>query len=337
MAVWEEGERLNTDLQQRSQVTIVVEFTMFFLFGLFAIVGNAMVCAAIYRQPRLRVTTNYYVAALAIFDIFQSCVSLPLVLGVIVTGRWPYGRVVCHIQGFSVPMFGFASILILLLIALNRYVKIIKTRAKYNKYFSPKKAIASIFAAFCTGVVGTLILNTKFEFDPGKLFCFADGGRTPIPTAFAIGFLFFLLPFSLMCYCYLKIYLKIRQHKRHVVLHLRNSAQRAPNRKEINTTKTFFAVLVVFIICYLQIPIIEVIRKQNSFLPRQVFVFYTIMGGLSSVLNVLVYSVMNCALRLELKKILCGLRQRQINPAVASNNAFVVVHISNINHLETKL
>ncbi|EDO49626.1 predicted protein [Nematostella vectensis] len=306
------NQEFNEALQERRPATIAVEFAVFLVIILVTILGNTLVCVAIYRQPRLRSTTNYYVVALAVLDILTAALTMSLTLGVVLTGRWPYGDTLCQIQGYLVPQFGFAAIIIMFLISLNRYVKIIKS-ASYSKYFSHRKTIASILFALVSAVVGVFMLKTKFKFDPGKLFCFVDGENISRFASLAVALLFFVLPFALMCFFYLKIYLKIRHHKKQTA-HMR----RGPSTNDINATKTLFAVLLAFVLCYMQIPVIEAVRMFHGRLPREVFVFYSVMGGVSSAINVFIYHAMNSAFRAEFKAILRCSRRIVVHPAATS-------------------
>ena len=51
-----------------------------------------MVCTAVYKNTRLRTTTNLYIIALAISDLMSGVFVMPFALGVLIKGEWVYGR-----------------------------------------------------------------------------------------------------------------------------------------------------------------------------------------------------------------------------------------------------
>ena len=57
-----------------------------------------MVCLAVYRNPRIRVTTHLYIVAQAVSDLFCAVGSMPFTVTTLVTGEWFFGKTVCEIQ-----------------------------------------------------------------------------------------------------------------------------------------------------------------------------------------------------------------------------------------------
>ena len=84
---------MNTEfpLVPRSTAQVVGESMIFLTIDLLAFSGNLLVCLAMYRNPRLRTTTNIYITTLAVSDILNSLIVQPLTVGTIMTGRWVAG------------------------------------------------------------------------------------------------------------------------------------------------------------------------------------------------------------------------------------------------------
>ena len=59
-----------------------------------ALSGNMLVCEAIYRNRNLRTKQNVYIANLATSDLAMVVFVMPLALGALTTGRWPFSKAV---------------------------------------------------------------------------------------------------------------------------------------------------------------------------------------------------------------------------------------------------
>ena len=53
-----------------------------------------------YRNARLRSSTNLYIISLAISDIINAVIVMPFIVGVLITGKWPFGEAVCDFHAF---------------------------------------------------------------------------------------------------------------------------------------------------------------------------------------------------------------------------------------------
>lgn len=65
----------NVFLQERSLAVTILESSIFFVIFVFSLVGNVLVCVAVYRNARLRSTTNIYVIALAVCDLLCATIE----------------------------------------------------------------------------------------------------------------------------------------------------------------------------------------------------------------------------------------------------------------------
>jgi len=60
-------------------------------------VENVLVCLAVYKNRKLRSTTNLYIIALAASDLLCATVEMPLASALLITGSWDFGDAVCQI------------------------------------------------------------------------------------------------------------------------------------------------------------------------------------------------------------------------------------------------
>lgn len=76
---------------------LIVVYIITFLVGL---VGNILVCFAIWRNPNMRTVTNIYIVNLSVADLAVILICLPSTLVTDVTLTWFFGGVLCKINIF---------------------------------------------------------------------------------------------------------------------------------------------------------------------------------------------------------------------------------------------
>lgn len=76
---------------------LIVVYIVTFIVGL---VGNTLVCFAIWRNPNMRTVTNIYIVNLSVADLAVILVCLPSTLVVDVTLTWFFGTAFCKINMF---------------------------------------------------------------------------------------------------------------------------------------------------------------------------------------------------------------------------------------------
>ena len=150
---------------------------VFFLVTLnvLSLTGNILVCIAVYQNARLRTTTNLYIIALAVSDLMSAVFVMPFALGVLITGEWVFGPVICDCHAFFVGFVVYVSPVTMGLTAFNRYMRICKTEQQYKKLFSPWKSRAWLacvwFLVACYSAVPKLAGLQDYAFIPGYAIC----------------------------------------------------------------------------------------------------------------------------------------------------------------------
>ena len=136
-------------LEPRSTAITVVEAGAMIALNIISLLGNVLVCLSVYRNNRLRTTTNLYIIALAVTDLIAATLVMPPATGVLITGRWPFGETACQIHAYFGLFAVYVSPVTMGLTALNRYTRICKSDQQYNLFFSKKKIsyFSSIFVA----------------------------------------------------------------------------------------------------------------------------------------------------------------------------------------------
>ena len=126
---------------------IVLSSIVVTLIMLLIVVGNGLVVAAIATDRQLNGLQNWFIASLAISDLFVGLFIMPLSLANELMGYWPFGLVLCELWLSTDVLLCTASILNLVLISLDRYWSI--TRAvSYVRQRTRRRAMIMIAAVW---------------------------------------------------------------------------------------------------------------------------------------------------------------------------------------------
>ena len=304
----EEKGRLLLQLQfsERSMAIQVIETLLAVVLGSVGIAGNSLVCLAVYRNQSLQTKCNYYVTTLAGLDLTQMVLLLVLALPVLISGRWLFGDVVCQLEGAVTVVLGTGSIYIMTWIAVNRYFIMIRTNA-YRRFFTKRNTASSIAISLvlsCNFVLSYTLQGFRYSFHPGKALCTFDINKISAGYGLATVATNVTIPFFVIAFCYTRIYLAVREHKARRVTSSQFSA------RDVTVTKTMFATVCAFLVCWTPFAVVDVLslRVGPHGLPRQLYIFYSIMTASSSIVNPIIYGAMNSDFRAEFKRILEGTR-----------------------------
>ena len=113
------------------------------------LIGNSLICIAVYRNAKLRSSTNLYIISLAISDIINAVIVMPFIVGVLITGKWPFGEAVCDFHAFFTLFSVYVSPTTMGLTAFNRYVRIVKPQ-NYPRIFTDTRSKIYIAAVWLT-------------------------------------------------------------------------------------------------------------------------------------------------------------------------------------------
>lgn len=305
-------EMTASEMPDHGKAVTILETGICLLMNTVSLTGNLLVCLAVYKNPRLRTTTNLYIIGLAVTDLLSATFVMPFTAGVLMTRKWPFGKVYCDIQAFLVNFGLFVSTSIMGLTAFNRYVRIVQTNI-YNFFFSPKKSRAilaslSVFIANYIAVPSFAGLQ-DFAFVPEYATCHithtSEAGM--IAHYSLVVFFFLILPFSVAIFCYLKVFKAIKQHNLEVAPALQSRIRNARiTTQEIKISKSLFVVVLGFGMCWIPAWILAIIMRFRLIpsLPRDVYLVHTALVFLSSSTNVFIYAGMNNSFKAEFRRLL---------------------------------
>lgn len=294
-------------LAQRQTGVVVIEVLVCTLLLLAALIGNSLVLWMVCKNRNLRTIPNHFIVSLAMADIAMATFCQPPCLTVLVAGKRTYGNFVCQLQGYVIAMLSCVSLLTLTLVAINRYFLIVRPK-NYQKIFTVKRTrlmILSIWLLSLLVPLPYLCSDHRYVYHAGKFFCFQV---VEVDFFTLLGYFFVVIPMIVLTFCYYKVFRALKEHNKR----LRNMRRRADQPEiakitveDINVTKTLFLTVCGFVICWTPIATVDFIGfAQGSWnLPREAYVMYTFLGQLSTVINPVIYGVMNKTFREEYKKL----------------------------------
>ena len=304
------------DLGSRSLTLVILEGSLLVVLNILSLIGNVLVCLSVYRNPRLRTSTNVYIIALAISDLLSAVFVMPLAEVILFSGKWPFGDTICQLHAFISLFVIYVSPATMSLTAVNRYVRICRSSATYKKIFSHRKSrvwLAFIWLFVACYIAIPRVANWQgFEFVPGYAQCSIKhlGEGAKLIHYIIVLSLFLVLPLFATALCYTKVLKTIRQHKMGILPSL---SQRRRNEsritvQEIKLSRSLFIVVFTFMACWVPLWVIVILRRFFVVhMPRNVELLCMFFLYISNTINPAIYSGMNSAFRSEFRRIItCG-------------------------------
>ena len=153
----------------RSRSEIGLEVALSILICLISILDNLLVVYVVNNDSRLKSVTSIFIHNLALTDIFMASLQRPFWIISLYKGTWIFRGKWCEISASILFTCGLASILTMGLIAVNRYIRVVKP-ALYNRFF-PSKRIARVYCVL-VWVASMLLVNSAI------LWVWQDGAQS---------------------------------------------------------------------------------------------------------------------------------------------------------------
>ncbi|XP_037066840.1 orexin receptor type 2 isoform X1 [Peromyscus leucopus] len=262
-----------------------------------ALIGNVLVCVAVWKNHHMRTVTNYFIVNLSLADVLVTITCLPATLVVDITETWFFGQSLCKVIPYLQTVSVSVSVLTLSCIALDRWYAICHPLMFKSTAKRARNSIIIIWIVSCIIMIPQAIVMECSSMLPGlanktTLFTVCDEhwGGDVYPKMYHICFFLvtYMAPLCLMVLAYLQIFRKLwcrqipgtssvvqRKWKQpqQPVSQPRGSGQQSKARisavaaeiKQIRarrkTARMLMVVLLVFAICYLPISILNVLKR----------------------------------------------------------------------------
>ena len=337
------------DLPPRSLGLVITESTICLALNIASLVGNGMLCVAVYRNPRLRSTTNLYIIALSAGDLICAVLEMPLTFWTLIVGKWAFGDAVCQLHGFVDVFSTYCPPATMGLTAFNRYIRIVKTN-RYRKIFSPWRSklwLTCVWFSLAGYLLVARITNwQRYGFVVGFAACSVEHyteNRKLFHYCFVVS-VYFGVPFLVAIFSYYNVFKAIKQHNLEVAPTLRNIPAVTQTRisiQEIKISKSIAFVLAGFFLCWMPMWSLSLTNRFSPTpVPRIVPLLVTFFVFLSSSINPLIYAVSNHSFRQEFRKMLFCFKRKRIAPTQTRAGTFVenieLNHVAELNRADLR-
>ncbi|XP_031567832.1 visual pigment-like receptor peropsin [Actinia tenebrosa] len=318
MAATSENTSLTNQSSSKFQVATSelqkgVHSSILSLVLLLIIIGNTLVLLVLYRQRKqlnLRVT-NMFLANLAVVDLSVGLLILPFSICTVINGGWVFGEPLCQLNGFINMTSGGTSILTMAAISIDRYLAIV---SRTGRKLQVKQALVLLgvvwFWGVLTGILPVLGWN-HYQYGSYGAVCKMSFDHDKGYLLFA-AIVCFVVPLIIMVYCYLRVFLKVRSHRKLMQQwrspnHINNKENKSI-KSETRTAKIVVTVLFVFAGAWTPFVIVHLLQLVIN-LPSSLLSISTLIAGMHSFCNPIIYTAMNRKFRADLFNLLPFLRR----------------------------
>ena len=288
-------------LPPRSKFVLILESSIAVIFMLLSLIGNFTVCLAIFRKRLLRTVPNYLLLNLATADILSAVISFPLLVSVLISGKWMFSRSVCQIQAFQSYVSYSCSLLTLTVTSITRYYATVHP-VKHRGVFKVKKVlvlISIVWTASCAFAAMPLLGLGRYQFEAFYAICIHDHNASSSYNMFS--FTFLIVNSTVIVTCYSRIFKAMKTRKRRIHhLFAQGSTSRQLemiNAQEAKLTNTIFIVICLFTLCYIPTIVLGFLMFVTVNVPRFARMLSTFSVGFTSVVNPVIYWVRSKAFR----------------------------------------
>ncbi|XP_037318457.2 melatonin receptor type 1C [Pungitius pungitius] len=272
------------------------------------ILGNVLVILSVYRNKKLRNAGNIFVVSLSVADLVVALYPYPLVLTAIFHDDWTMGDLHCQACGFVMGLSVIGSIFNITAIAINRYCYICHS-LHYDRLYSLRNTCCYLGLTWLLTALATVpnFFVGSLQYDPRVYSCtFAQTVSSYYTISVVV--IHFLIPLSVVSYCYMRIWVLVIRVKRRVKPELRTKLKPSDMRNFL----TMFVVFVLFAVCWAPLNLIGLAVAINPErvapnIPEWLFVTSYFMAYFNSCLNAVIYGLLNQNFRKEYKTIVLGL------------------------------
>ncbi|KZC09016.1 PREDICTED: orexin receptor type 1-like [Dufourea novaeangliae] len=300
---------------------LIASHTMIFAVGL---IGNALVCIAVYRNHTMRTVTNYFIVNLAVADFLVLLLCLPFTVLWDITETWFFGLTLCKAVPYLQTVSVTVSILTLTFISIDRWYAICFPLRFKSTTSRAKTAIIGIWAiALLFDIPDLVVLRTVPTHIKVETVLFTQCNMSWSPESqvtFTVVKLIFLYtgPLIFMSVAYWQIVrvlwksdipghnLPTRASQMSHTTPSGGGNPEAQLRSRRKAAKMLVTVVITFAICYFPVHLISVLRYTIT-LPSNKWInaISLIAHGLcyfNSAVNPLIYNFMSGKFRKEFKR-----------------------------------
>ncbi|PFX24435.1 D(2) dopamine receptor-like [Stylophora pistillata] len=290
--------------------------------SILTLLGNSLVCLAVWRLRNLRSLTNYLVCSLAYADFLVPILRVIYINISVYAGKWVFGITWCYISSMCGVLLCSASILHLCAISIERLIAI-KWPLSYDAKVTPKRIVIVLIYIWVQSLVFSIFPTfglAEHRFNPVLAECEINWLKKPALTVLLLVFYFFL-PVTVMLIAYAIIYKEVRRNSRRIsALESAGNQGSRSNvlKREMKAVKTLAVVVGMFFIMWMPYFVTTTIRafRGDDAIPGALQRTVITLAYGNSCCNFVIYALMNAQLRNAFYRILkecCGTREARID------------------------
>ncbi|XP_028574100.1 neuropeptide Y receptor type 2-like [Podarcis muralis] len=277
------------------QIILIAAYSLIILLGF---IGNSLVVYMIVRYRTMRTVTNFFIANLALADLMVDTLCLPFTLAYTLLDEWKFGAVLCHLVSYAQALSVHVSTLTLTVIALDRYRCIV-----FHLDSRISKKVSFTIIAF-TWLVAAVLASPlaifreyRYEEIPSINLRIAvcsekwpSESRDATIYSLSMLLLQYVLPLSIICYAYIRIWFKLKSH-------ISPTARSDSHCRRRKTTKMLVMVVVVFAVSWLPFHVFQLAVDLDLVLIfhdyKLLYTVFHVVAMCSTFANPLLYGWMN--------------------------------------------
>ncbi|MEQ2299707.1 hypothetical protein AMECASPLE_017891 [Ameca splendens] len=185
--------------------------------GVISLASNIIVLLMFVKFRELRTATNFIIINLAFTDIGVAGIGYPMSAASDIHGNWKFGYTGCQIYAALNIFFGMASIGLLTVVAIDRYLTICKP--DISQKMSGRSYNILILGAWLNAVFWSsmpIVGWASYAPDPTGATCTINWRKNDasfISYTMAVIAVNFVVPLSVMFYCYYNVSVTVRRYK----------------------------------------------------------------------------------------------------------------------------
>ena len=302
---------------------MAIEGGLILLINAAALTANSLMCFVMYRKPRFHTMPNTFIVSLAMCHMFTACLVMPFTAGQMMAEKWPFGQVLCNIQGFAFLVLTWVPLQLLTIMAVNRSFKATQL-ALYKKWFSINRSIGMIMAIWVVDVAVLIFpiipSATTFQFSPERSlpcsisFSYENQNQNITNTVITLALYVTLLIIAIIACCAIRrqsasILSSFQIQRRINLIDMKTTAE------ERKTNQVLFALITEVLLFWLPLIITKVVdfpaSRPATPIPHQVHVASTFLWFAVPVLHPVTYMALYKPFSREVLRVLPTTRLRQ--------------------------
>ncbi|XP_050720763.1 RYamide receptor-like [Eriocheir sinensis] len=214
LMLWEEGLCDHPPTPGFDSAVYILYITVLVI----AVLGNSVVVYVVCSSEKMRTVTNYFIANLAIGDLFMAILCVPFsFISTLILKYWPFGGTLCVAVNYLQAVSVFVSAYTLVAISLDRYLAIIYPLRPRMTRCQAKVIIAAVWilslATTLPVAVYSRLLTPPINFYSlmDREVCTEDWGSEPsdnesrVAYSVALMLLQYFLPLTVLVFTYSRI------------------------------------------------------------------------------------------------------------------------------------